>query len=142
MSVKFRLVKRKVLLGEDAGTQKMYAYAKKAGTTDVAKLGKLVGARSSLSEADIKSVIDSLIWVMGLELASGFTVRFGDFGTFRLTLKSEGVYTDEKFSAHKIQKARIRFVPGKSLTNEIRNVTFEPDDVKEVEVVCDRPHTI
>lgn len=43
MSVKFRLVKRKVLLGEDAGKEKMYAYAKKTNTTDVAKLGKLVG---------------------------------------------------------------------------------------------------
>ncbi|MCD8264792.1 MAG: hypothetical protein LUD02_12130 [Tannerellaceae bacterium] len=87
-------------------------------------------------------MIDSLIWVMGLELASGATVRFGDFGTFCLTLKSKGVEPDEKFTAHKIKKARIRFTPGVNLLKEVRDVTFEPDDVKEVEAECDRPHTI
>ena len=140
MALKFRVVERKVLNGEEAGLVKNYARAKASGYTDLTKLCKLISARSTLSSADVKAVIDSLNWVMDLELNSGNIVQLGEFGNFRLSLNSAGTLDKEDFTVSKIRKARIVFTPGASLKLTAKETVFVPDDVKEVEQKCTETH--
>lgn len=142
MALKFRVVKRKVLSGADKDAVKTYAMAKTSGTAGLDKICQLISSRSTVSSADVKAVLDSLNWAMGLELSAGNVVQLGELGNFRLSLSSEGTANEEDFDATKIKKARIVFHPGASLRTTRNEVTFAPEDVRIVEKECDRPHVI
>lgn len=134
MALKFRKVQRKIMNGDDKGQVKTFAVAKSSGYCNMEKLCELISNRSAMSSADVKAVLDSLNWAMGLELRSGNIVQVGEFGNFRLSLTSIGTATEEEFKATKIKKARIVFFPGSSLRFSNFLTTFEEDDVKVVTV--------
>lgn len=134
MALKYRKVQRKVLLGQDQGKVKTYATAKSSGYCDMEKLCDLIANRSAMSSGDVKSILDSLNWAMGLELRSGNIVQVGEFGNFHLTVSSEGGEDEKKFKASNIKKARIVFSPGRNLRFARDRVSFEEEDLKEVEV--------
>lgn len=131
MAIKFRLVNRKVMNGADKDSVKTYAMAKASGMSGIDKLCKLISARSTVSSADVKAVLDSLNWAMDLELSSGNIVQLGEFGNFRMSLSSEGTKTEKEFTASKIKKARIVFFPGASLRATKNAAVFEPEEKQE-----------
>lgn len=133
MALKFRKVQRKILNGADKDQVKTFAVAKSSGYCDMAKLCELISSRSAMSSADVKAILDSLNWAMGLELRSGNIVQLGEFGNFRLSISSQGTVTEDEFNAARIKKARIVFFPGASLRWSNFLTTFEEDDVKVVE---------
>lgn len=134
MSVKYRTVKRRVLAGEDEGQTKTYGVAKASYYCDMDKLCELVASRSAMSSGDVKSMLDSLNWVIGLEMRSGAIVQVGELGNFRLSLRTEGVPEGGKFTADQIKRAKVVFTPGNSLRGVSNSVNFEEDDVKVVTV--------
>ncbi|MDH6304501.1 putative histone-like DNA-binding protein [Parabacteroides sp. PF5-5] len=140
MSLKFRKVQRKVLSGVDAGKTKTYASAKANGYCDLKKLCKLISARSAMSSADVKAILDSLNWVMDVELQSGNIVQLGEFGNFRLSLSSEGTDKEEAFTASNIRKAKIVFFPGASLRQTRDTMDYEQEKPYEKEKECNRTH--
>lgn len=133
MAVKYRKVQRKVLSGAEKDKQKTYAMAKTSGYCDLEKLCKLISARSTVSSADVKAVLDGLNWAMDLELQEGNIVQLGELGNFRLSLSSTGTEKEEDFNASKIRRANIIFSPGKSLRLTRNEATFVcyTDAVKE-----------
>lgn len=140
MSLKYRTVKRKVLAGQEKDQVKTYGVAKSSYYCDMWKLCELVASRSAMSSGDVKSILDSLNWVIDLELRSGAIVQVGELGNFRMSLSSKGAADGEKFTADMIKKARIVFTPGSILRNTSLNASFESDDVKTVTEECDKPH--
>lgn len=128
MAVRFKKVKRKVLGGDDAGTYKYYGMARSTGVTGLKEICNLICARASFSPADVRSMLESLDWVMDHELRGGRTVKLGELGTFRMSLRSEGAITEKEFTAHKIKRGRIIFTPGATLREVCAEVTFEPFD--------------
>lgn len=132
MALKFRKVQRKVMVGEEKDQVKTYAVAKSSGYCDMEKLCELISNRSAMSSADVKAVLDSMNWAMGLELRSGNIVQVGEFGNFRMSVRSKGAATEDEFNAANITKARIVFTPGLSLRRSNSQVIFEEDDVKIV----------
>ena len=132
MALKFRKVQRKVMVGEEKDDEKTYAVAKASGYCDMEKLCELDSNRSAMSSADVKAVLDSLNWAMGLELRSGNIVQVGEFGNFRMSVRSKGAATEDEFNASNITKARIVFTPGLSLRRSNGQIRFEEDDVKVV----------
>ena len=116
MAQKYKLVMKKNL-GKDAdkAPRKLYAIPKYNGYTDMALLCKLISARSTASSADVKAVLDSLIFVLDLELQAGRIVNVGELGNFRLSLSSAGTETKKDFSQSKLRGARIIFTPGEAL---------------------------
>lgn len=138
MALKFRTVQRTIRIGADAGKVKTYAIAKSNGYCDMEKLCELVSARSAMSSADVKAVIDSLNWVMHIELRSGNIVQLGEFGNFRLSVRSKGEETEADFTAANIKKAKIVFYPGASLRDTKARVNFEKETPYEKE--CDKLH--
>lgn len=133
MALKFRKVQRKVLSGVDKDKVKTYARAKASGYCDMEKLCELISNRSAMSSADVKAILDSLNWAMGLELRSGSIVQVGEFGNFRLSVRSKGTETEEEFNAAQIKKARIVFSPGSNLRWASSLTKFVEDDPLIVE---------
>ena len=115
MAQKYKLVLKKNL-GKDSGTtpQKVYAIPKYSGYADLAHLCKLISARCTASSADVKAVLDSLLFVLDLELQAGRIVQLGELGNFRLSLSSEGTTERDDFSESKLRKARVIFTPGEA----------------------------
>lgn len=92
------------------------------------KLCELISSRSAMSSADVKAILDSLNWAMSLELRSGSIVQVGEFGSFRLSIRSKGAETADAFNASLIKKARVIFSPGTSLRWMSEIVKFEEDE--------------
>ena len=59
----------------------------------LAQIVKRVEKRSTVSSADVKAVLDALQYEVIEALENGNSVRLGDLGSFRLTMKSQGVET-------------------------------------------------
>ena len=137
MAQKYKLVLKKNL-GKDSGTtpQKVYAIPKYSGYADLAHLCKLISARCTASSADVKAVLDSLLFVLDLELQAGRIVQLGELGNFRLSLSSEGTAERDDFSESKLRKARVIFTPGEALRTTVETTSFAaftPEATDEVE---------
>ena len=137
MAQKYKLVLKKNL-GKDSGTtpQKVYAIPKYSGYADLAHLCKLISARCTASSADVKAVLDSLLFVLDLELQAGRIVQLGELGNFRLSLSSEGTAERDDFSESKLRKARVIFMPGEALRTTVETTSFAaftPEATDEVE---------
>ncbi|NDV81842.1 HU family DNA-binding protein [Bacteroides sp. 51] len=70
---------------------------------------------SSLSQGDIKSVLDNFVEAMRIALASGVSVNITDFGVFRLAVKAEGREAKKDCSAKCIKSVNISFRPSTSV---------------------------
>lgn len=70
---------------------------------------------SSLSQGDIKNVLDNFVEAMRIALASGVSVNIMDFGVFSLTAKTEGKDTKKECSAKCIKSVNINFRPSVSV---------------------------
>ena len=125
MAQNYKLVKKKNL-GKDSETipQKMFAIPSYNGYTDMETLCKMIGARSTVSSADVKAVLDNLNFVLDMELQAGHIVQLGEFGNFRLSVSSSGAENKEAFSASMLKKARVLFTPGKSLRNTVGTLSL------------------
>lgn len=78
----------------------------------LAQIVKRVEKRSTVSSADVKAVLDALQNEVIEALENGNTVRLGDLGSFRLTMKSQGVETAteaKKKGALLIKKVNVQF---------------------------------
>lgn len=98
------------------------------------RLCSMISERSTVSSADVKAVLDSLIYVMKLELSDAKIVQLGEFGNFRVTFGSAGTETEKDFTASKIRRPKYTFTPGKALRDQAKVLTFEkvaPEKPKE-----------
>lgn len=126
MATTYKLVQRRNMhKGAPAGSKLFYAQAKSTGTCVMDRLCSMIGERSCVSSADIKAVLDSLIYVMKLELSDGKIVQLGEFGNIRMTFGSAGTETEKEFNASKIRRPKYTFTPGKALREQAKVLTFE-----------------
>lgn len=125
MAVKYTL-SEKGNPGNPTAPKKWYANAKADGELSFRELSKEIAQGSTtVSDTDVMAVLNDLIKVLGRNLSNGKIVRFGDFGSFQLTITSEGVETEQAFNAKLIKSAKIQFRPGKDLKDVTKTVTFE-----------------
>ena len=73
--------------------KKFYPQIAPSTPVTLPQIVKRIEKRSTVSSADVKAVLDALQTEVIDALESGNTVRLGDLGSFRLTIKSEGVAT-------------------------------------------------
>ena len=73
MAQGFKLVLRPSKPGEKDSEKKFYAVSKTNGTSSMKTLCKLISARSTVSSADVKAVLDNLNFVLDMELRIIFT---------------------------------------------------------------------
>ena len=107
MSVKYVLLeKRNPMAPEEP--KKFYAQAKSSGSITLRALAKKITQRCTVNAADTVAVLEALSRLLNEELAEGKIVRFGDFGSFQITLGSEGADTGRKENSTKGSSATSR----------------------------------
>lgn len=124
MAVKFKVIQRGQPGVEGGGTRLYYASPVADGETDVEELTTLIEKISTVSGADIRGVVYSLVDIAVQQLSNGRIVRLGDLGSLRVSLSSEGHEAEEDVSAASIKGARIIFTPGSRLKGMLKAVSF------------------
>lgn len=86
-------------------------------------------AESTVTRHDVKAVVSALEEFICRALVNGYSVRLGDLGSFRTTVKSEGQETAEAVTADTITAVRVQFTAG-SLLKEYLQVAGSAKSVK------------
>ncbi|WP_099464113.1 HU family DNA-binding protein [Parabacteroides provencensis] len=140
MAQGFKLVQRPSRPGVRGSEKKNYAVSINNGISGLKHLCKMIAARSTVSSADVKAVLDNLNFVMDMELQEGRIVQLGELGNFRMSVSSDGVTDVRDFDQTMLRKPKLIFTPGSEL-RETKNALEYTRIVPEVEEKeCDRPH--
>jgi predicted histone-like DNA-binding protein len=125
MSVKYN-VSEKVNPLKPTEPKKWYANARSNGDFTFRQLSKEIAEGSTtVSDTDVLAVLNDLTKILRRHLENGEIVRFGDFGSFQITIGSSGADSKEKFHATMIKTKRVSFRPGIDLKEMVNNLKFE-----------------
>jgi predicted histone-like DNA-binding protein len=106
--------------------KKWYATARAAGELTFRQLSKEIAEGSTtVSDTDVMAVLNDLIKILRRHLANGEIVRFGDFGSFQISIGSDGAETEAKFNSTLIKNPKMSFRPGADLKEMLKNLKFE-----------------
>ena len=111
--------------GKPTDPKKLYAVAKSTGETTVRSLSKRISDISTVSSVDVMAVLEAFFQVVPQELADGRIVRFGDFGSFAISLQGEGAATEKEFTSSLVNKSKVVFRPGKLLAQTVQNADLK-----------------
>jgi len=106
------------------GEVKYYAQAITDGVMDIDGLTKAIEKISTVSGADIRAVLYSLVDVASDGLSRGANIKINELGNFRISISSEGKVTPKEVSAASVKKASIIFTPGKRLKEMLRDLKY------------------
>ena len=73
------------------------------------------------------AALEAFLQIVPEEITEGRIVKLGDFGSFGLTLSSEGVDAEADFISAKTKKYTVRFRPGKLFKEVISNAGYEKE---------------
>ena len=125
MAVKYNVSERANPL-KPTEPKKWYAIAKSTGDFTFRKLSKEIAEGSTtVSDTDVMAVLNDLTKILKRHLENGEIVRFGDFGSFQISISSTGVEKKEKFNASLIKGQKVVFRPGIDLKEMLNNLKFE-----------------
>ena len=124
MAVKYKVIKKINPLKKD-DPKKSYATIANDAEITLKQISKRIAAMSTVNSGDILAVLDLLLQILVEELSNGKTLRFGDFGSFALSLSSEGKDTDDEVTAAVIKAAKILFRPGSDLKKMLATLDYE-----------------
>jgi len=103
---------------------RFYANIVTKGNVTLRQLAKEISVISTVSVADTMAVLEGLLEVVPKELANGNIVRLGDFGSFNLSISSEGVAGAKELSKDQIKKTSVKFRAGKEFMQVIDNIEY------------------
>ena len=124
MPVLYSVVARKNPSNAEAPA-KYYAQAKSSGSVSMRQIAKQIAEISTVSTVDTMAVLEAFLQVIPNHIANGNIIRLGEFGSFSLTLKSEGSDTAESVTAANVKGTTLHFRPGKEFQAVLNNITFK-----------------
>jgi putative DNA-binding protein len=125
MAIKYNIIERKNIL-KPSEPAKFYASAKADGEISFKALAKeIAAAGSTVSDSDMLAVLNDLNKLLIKHLSEGKIVRFGDFGSFQVSVSSTGAETEAKFSSSNITGNKIQFRPGAELKAMLATAKYE-----------------
>lgn len=117
MALQFNVVEKANPLTKE---KKWYATSKLTGRRELKNLSKDLAEVSSLSAGDVKNVISNLIEQLPKWLMEGNSVKLDGFGTFRLSLSSNGELTKDEVTAASIKDIYILFEPDQEIKDLVK----------------------
>ncbi|MBI5840454.1 MAG: HU family DNA-binding protein [Chloroflexi bacterium] len=106
---------------------KYYATIKSDGRADTIAIAKGINSISTVSNADTLAVLEAFLAVVPEKLADGKIVELGDFGTFRISVSSDGSQTADEVTARSITDTRVIFTPGKRFKQMLETIEFQKE---------------
>ncbi len=102
-----------------------YLSAKSVGSISRNELIEDMVRNTSLTKQEASTAVDYLFDPVPGFPDPGFTVKPGDIGYFKVTLRSEGSKTPEEATPDKIKGKYLRFIPGKAMRGLVKNFSVE-----------------
>ncbi len=124
MSVRYKVITRTNPQKPEA-PKKHYPQIQSTGKVTLRDLATKAAKRSTLSPIDIAASAEALLELVPEELADGKTVEMGEFGTFRLRVRTEGSDTAEEVTSRNITKTTMSFRPGKHPQKALDDIEYE-----------------
>ena len=106
---------------------KYYATVKSDGRADTINIATSISNMSTVSNGDTLAVLETFLTVVPEKLADNKIVELGDFGTFRITVSSEGAATPEEVTSRSITEVHVVFTPGKRFKQLLDTIEFQKD---------------
>lgn len=128
MAVKFSASPKKDPRNLEADP-KYYAIVKSDGRADTQAVARSINSMSTVSEPDTLAVLSAFLYVVPEKLADGKIVELGDFGTFRVTVSSEGAAQPEELTARHITDTKVIFTPGKRFKQMLGTIEFQKESL-------------
>jgi len=126
MPVKFNATPKKDPRNLEA-EPKYYATVKSDGRADTVTIAKSINSMSTVSIPDTAAVLEAFLHVVPEKLADGKIVQLGDFGTFRITVSSEGAALPADLNVRSITDTRVIFTPGKRFKQMLDTIEFQKE---------------
>lgn len=111
------------------GNGRWYGRAVHAQTIGMDRLAERVQHSCSMTKSDVKGVIEELIVVMKDELQNSNKVKLEGFGTFYLSISSDGAVEKEDYSADYVRSVKCNFLAEGKKSNGVLTRSFT-DGVK------------
>lgn len=126
MAINYSKVLRQCPVGSD--TYKVYAQAQVKEVLDLDAFAQHIHDHNSmLSKGTILLVLTDMVSCMKEKLLDGDKIRLGDFGSFWVTLRSNGETDAEEFTAADITGISLRFTAGSTMTSDqlMKDASFD-----------------
>jgi predicted histone-like DNA-binding protein len=123
MSIKLKKIQRRN--PQDAAKSKWYLTQESSGNVSTKAIAKEIEGRSSLSLGDVQSVLSNLVEVMPVFLKLGESVKLEGFGTFRVSVTSDGVSSPDELNVHNVKGVKLVFAPSVDLKRQFNDISFE-----------------
>lgn len=125
--IKYVIQAKKNLLSQKKEV-KYYPQIAPATPLTLAQITKRIEKRSTVSSADVKAVLDALQSEVIDALQNGNSVRLGDLGSFRLTIKANGAETAaeaKRQGANLIKEVSVQFTKSAAMRDAFAKENLE-----------------
>jgi predicted histone-like DNA-binding protein len=112
---------------QDLSQVKYYLTQLKKGTIGLDEVAKQIAADENMSEGNVYSALIGLTRHLSRYIRNGDTVRLGNFGSFHLSVQSDGKDTPEELTTHDVKHTKVVFLPGVELKQSLEHLSFEID---------------
>jgi predicted histone-like DNA-binding protein len=119
------VVNQRVNPRDPQAPRKFYAMAKSTGEETTRQLCTEISKRTGLSTSDVIAVVEAFIDLIPERLVEGNIVRLGDFGSFNITLSSDGADKAENFASSMIKGNSLNFRPGKIIEKVLSTADYK-----------------
>ncbi len=110
-----------------------YAFPHITGTINVREIANRIADGSTLTAIDVIAVLEAFLLRVPDYLVKGYSVKLGDFGSFRLSFKAKGQIDKDKVSASDIKSMKVLFHSGSELKKIlVSNKNFELAEIEKV----------
>jgi predicted histone-like DNA-binding protein len=109
-----------------AAPKRFFVVLKRIGLVKEKQIARQLADETTLNPKEAEFAIEQLKKVLLANLLNGYSVQLGDWGSFHVSVNSEGSDTKEGATADKITRVIIRFLAGEELRNAISKAQFLP----------------
>lgn len=135
MAILLKTVMRNNPLDKDAAP-KFYPVQKTIQMIDETTVAEQIADETTLNPAEALMAIRQLRKVLLRELLNSNSVKLGNWGSFGITLNTEGADTKDAVKATHVKRVNVRFTPGTEMKEALKKAKFEwidKDKDKEAE---------
>lgn len=122
--LQFRSIARHNPLEPEA-PKKYYAVAVPTKKLSFRELVDEISFATAINGIAVSAVLEALIELIPKHLSDGKLIQLGDFGSFRLTISSNGVEIETDVKGEIIKGVRIVFTPGATMKTKLSKLKFE-----------------
>ncbi|MCD8303208.1 MAG: hypothetical protein LUC86_00025 [Prevotellaceae bacterium] len=126
MAINYSKVARQTPVGSD--TYKVFAQAQTTAIWDLNTFaGHIHDHNSTLSKGLILHILTDMVSCMKEKLLDGTKIKLDDFGSFWISLQSNGQESADNFTASDITGIRVRYTVGSDMTSAklMKDASFE-----------------